>query len=478
MPLKQIVFLIASAMFIPAAWMAGYALRVVEKALLVGLLVVNTVDIDITILNQPLYRGTTLGFEFGLVDVMGIALLAIRLTAPRWQGKPLKLAPRGTLILLLYTATGLPSLLLGPEPLYGVFEIWKFLRGLACFWLFANIIESSEDFRLIVYAILASCVITTLKVLYDRYGLGMHRVMGFMGHSNVTGMYLYICVAFIAAWLFDAEQSIGIRWGLALGGATVGILMTLSRGAIVMVPVILLALVTLSLVHALWPAAGRGRRRLRPNLRQVGRIGLIVILGGFGAIPVMWKSWDTLHKRFVEGNEKGTEGRMDKNAAALWMADDYTFGVGLNRFSILATSPYKYAQAYERDMPDTMNYRAPVHNVYLLVAAETGWWSVPFFLLILIVPMRWALHEARRARDRYTRAFAGGVMAMLLSVTVHGMLEYQLRVANIWIVFFAMVGALAAVKEINDQADRLPSSSTEVVGALPPETEWSVADGS
>lgn len=476
MELKQLLFLAASAGFIPAAWLAGYALRSVEKGLIVGMIVVNTVDIDITLLNQPLYRGTTLGFELGLVDVIGISLLMVRLTASRWQGRPIKLLPRGSLIILLYTVAALPSLLLGPEPLYGMFELWKYLRGIACFWLFANIIEEPQDFRLLVYALLASTVLTVMKVLYDRYGLGMHRVMGFMGHSNVTAMYLYVCVAFLAAWLLDAERSVGIRWGLALGGAVVGILMTLSRGAIIMVPVIMLALVALSLIHALWPAGSGPKGKLKPNLRQLGRIGLIVGLGALGSIPVMWKSWDTLYKRFAEGNEKGTEGRMDKNKAALWMADDHPLGVGLNRFSILATTPYKYAQSYERELPDNMHYRAPVHNIYLLVAAETGWWSVPFFLLLLVVPMRWALHEFRRSRHRFTRAFTGGAMAALLSVTVHGMLEYQLRVANIWILFFAVIGALAAATHINEQAEELDQRELATSIADTPATEWRRAD--
>ena len=142
------------------------------------------------------------------------------------------------------------------------------------------------------------------------------------------------------------------------------------------------------------------------------------------------------------------------------MANEHVFGVGLNRFSLMATDPYKYARAYKEELPENFLYRAPVHNLYLLVAAETGWYSVAFLLLILVVPMRRALHESRRAVRPEVRAFAGGIMASLLALTVHGMLEYQLRVANVWFYFFSILGALSAAKDLNDQADSSGAGTT------------------
>jgi O-Antigen ligase len=453
-PLKQILFLMAAAGFLPVAWFLGSVSRLAEKTLLFLVLLLNVVDIDVTLLNQATYRGTTLGYEIGVVDVILLSLVIIRFTAPRWRGRPVRFLPHGWLLVLLFLGAGLPSLLLGPRPDLGLFEIWKYARGLLTFWVFANLVERPSDLRLLVYAILAGTVLTVLKVLYERYGVGLHRVQGFMGHANVTGVYLYMSIAFLGAWLLDGTKAVGIRWGVVLGGAVVGIILTLSRGAMAMIPVVLIALITLSLVHALWPAHPRGRLPLGPNLKQLGRVLAIVVLGVVATIPVAWKSADTIYKRFVVGNEKGTEGRMDKNAAALWMARDHIFGVGLNRFSLMATEPYKYAQVYQEDLPEKLHYRAPVHNLYLLVAAETGWYSVGLLVLILVVTMRRALHESRRATRPEVRAFAGGAMASLLALSVHGMLEYQLRVANIWILFFAILGTLAVVKDLNDQAQR------------------------
>ena len=452
MPLKQILFLMAAFALLPAAWFAGIVSRGAEKGLLFGVLFLNAVDIDITIMNEATYRGTTLGFEIGVVDVLLLALIAIRFTAPRWQERPPRLLPHGWFLLLLFLGAGLPTLLVGPRVELGLFEIWKYIRGLLAFWVLANMVEEPSDLAVLVYALLAGAVLTVAKVLYDRYGLGLHRVQGFMGHSNVTGAYLYMCLAFLAAWLLDGTRAVGIRWGVAVGGAVVGILLTLSRGCIAMIPVILVAIVTLSLVHALWPVEPTGRRSLGPDLRQLGRVLAIVGLGVVATIPVAWKSADTLYKRFVVGNEKGTEGRVDKNAAAIWMARDHAFGVGLNRFSLMATDPHKYARAYKRDLPDHFHYRAPVHNLYLLVAAETGWYSVGLLLLILVVSMRRAMHESRRAARPEIRAFTGGAMACILAITAHGLLEYQLRVANLWILFFSVLGALSAARDMNERA--------------------------
>ena len=450
MPLKQVVFLLGSLMAIPAGVVFTTMWPGADKFLLALLLLTNTMDIDITIMNQALYRGTTLGFEIGAQDILAIVLFIARFVSPRWQGRRPMAAPLGTGLIVLYFATALPGVFFGPKKVYVLFEYWKFVRGFLVFWVVANTISEEKDIKVVVYAILLSTLMASLKMIYQRYGLGIHRVAGYMGHPNVSAMFLYMNIAFIAAWLLDGEVDIGIRWGVVLGLGTVGIMLTLSRGAIVMVPVIVLALITLSTVHALLPR----RPGVPANFRQLGRIAGIIGLGLLGSLPILWKSSDTLYKRFVKGNEKGTQGRMDKNAAAIHMANEKPLGVGVNRFSLFATAPYKYAENYEREMPPGMHYRAPVHNIYLLIASEQGYYAIAPFVLLLIVSMRRALHEARRSHTKETRALAGGILACILSVTVHGILEYQVRVANLWILFFFALGALPAVRRMNEAAER------------------------
>ena len=100
MPLKQVVFIALTAVFIPAAVWFASRFHWAERLLVAGALFSTCYLIDINFVSMEHYRGDTRGFEFGVTDWMIIALMIVMLRSPRWQHKrPELLPPNGTLML-------------------------------------------------------------------------------------------------------------------------------------------------------------------------------------------------------------------------------------------------------------------------------------------------------------------------------------------------------------------------------------------
>ncbi len=133
------------------------------------------------------------------------------------------------------------------------------------------------------------------------------------------------------------------------------------------------------------------------------------------------------------------------------MANDSFFGVGLNNFALMAGPRFKYGAHYtlgleQDEKVEGQIYRAPVHNIYLLVAAETGWLSMLLFIIAMLYFVALALRAYLRARTPLSLAVSAAAASTFIAVMAHGLLEYQLRVTNIWYAFFILAGMTAALQ--------------------------------
>ena len=104
------------------------------------------------------------------------------------------------------------------------------------------------------------------------------------------------------------------------------------------------------------------------------------------------------------------------------MISRHPFGVGANNYVVVANVEGFNAAA---NVP-WEGWHAIVHNVYLLVAAETGWFGLFAFLFLLIQPMIVAFRCGWRSRRDQRGDLLLGFGVALLTVYIHSLFEWVL----------------------------------------------------
>src|SRR5260370_20624225 len=91
-----------------------------------------TEDFDINFVSRDFYRGTTRGFEFSIVDILSISLLAAALLVPR-RGQSRVYWPGSLGFMLLLFIYACFNVGVSDPKLFGLFEISKMVRGITIF---------------------------------------------------------------------------------------------------------------------------------------------------------------------------------------------------------------------------------------------------------------------------------------------------------------------------------------------------------
>lgn len=192
------------------------------------------------------------------------------------------------------------------------------------------------------------------------------------------------------------------------------------------------------------------RRRLRwtPVVAATG-----VLLG---AVILTWQQIDekiigTIGSAQLE-NE--IQSRLELNGIALAMVSDHPLiGVGLNNFA-LALGHY--------DVYGLLFAGNPVHNIYLVVLAETGIIGVLGMLATFVVFFRCAVRLARSS-DRFFAAIGIAAVAAQVFFYVDGLLTFSLREEMPMALYWILAGVTVAACRIAPQASLV--SDTETAGA-------------
>ena len=167
-----------------------------------------------------------------------------------------------------------------------------------------------------------------------------------------------------------------------------------------------------------------GRLTMRPILVA---FGVAMILGLVFMEPIQQKLEDNLG---TSQFELEIESRLELNGVAMAMiADSPLLGVGLNQFETVEPQYDQYGLIFAGN---------PVHNIYLLVASETGLVGLAGFLALYVVAIRSALRAAR-ASDPLFVGVGAGITAALVFFAIEELLSFALRqempLALFWILF-------------------------------------------
>jgi O-antigen ligase len=244
--------------------------------------------------------------------------------------------------------------------------------------------------------------------IWERFGLGILQAGGTLGHQNFLGLMSHF-VTF--PWL--ALLLAGERGWRPIAGPLAGLViaaLTVSRGTVGLMGAGYVGIFALSVL-----------RRWTPRKAIILAVGVasVCVLA-----PVILSSFD---QRFNEAEgAAGYESKYDERGAfenaAEKMISDHPMGVGSNYYVVAAnTGGYNTRAAVTWAAgSETAN----VHNVYFLVAAETGYIGLITFVLMLLRPLVVAFRCGwRNRRDRRGDLLLGLGMSLFI-VYIHSYFEW------------------------------------------------------
>jgi len=426
MELKQVIFIGITAIFIPVASWFGIRYRWAERMLVAGALFSTCYLIDINFVSLEWYRGDTRGFEFGVTDWMIISLMIVMARAPRWKKRRPELLPPNSTLMIAYFLLAVLTIFIAYVPVYAGFGVFKILRAMAVYWVAYNYLRSEDDLRFFVMVLGAMVAFQFMLVMQDRMG-GIYRAKGSTPHSNTLAMYINMMNMIFLAFVLGDRQG-GPRhyfyWG-AFGLGTVIVLATFSRGALAMMVMGYGGVTLLSLYD-------------RPRRHKFRAVGLMLL----AALPLVIRVAPAIIERFETAPIESELGRHMANDAALAMARDTFFGVGINNYSH-AINETDYVSYIPGE-----NDRGIVHNIYYLHASEMGWPGLVVFLLMIGNFILMAIRYILRRRDDITSWMATGIFVGMITMWLQSWLEWAFRQTYLTVEFFMLAGFLAALPRL------------------------------
>lgn len=404
---------------------------------------------------DPLHGGGALGL-YALASDGPLAILLVIWFFDWSRGVPPKQrSARPVLLLMPFLAIGFLSLLWAERPIWAFCEWVRWVKVLAVL-LYATYRVRAGDIDVALFGLSASVAleggISVLQAAFrstlglDKLGVfgsggqealtqevstgELFRGSGLTGHPNYLASYLILLLPIFGLLaLGETRRTYKLCWSATFLIGVAGLAATMSRAAI-----------------ASFFGAGIAGMILAITYRvaSVGRIALIgaagaVVLGSFGLYYQ-----DAIMERIHADWDASWELREHLNNSAISMAQDHlTLGVGLNNYTIAYPSynPHFAAQLIEME-----GMLSVVHNVYLLVWAETGTTGLAAFLLFLggAIFISW---RSAGNLDTIGRSIALGFVCGLLAAMTNDLTGFSLWIELDMFTVAFVFGILPALRE-------------------------------
>jgi len=429
-PSKWIIFISAIIIGIPCM---VYFLRQSERNVNIFITLFFIIALNdlggkfaINIISFEKYRGWSRGMEITALDLMCIAFMILLSTQPSTSFRHRLLRPESWGF-ILYCAAAFLSIFTAFVPLYAFFGWWKIFRGIIVFFLFSRLIDRESRLKHLVTTFGLMCLYELPLVLVQKYAWHIYRATGTLPHMNTLAMSMnLLSLPVFAAFLMDTGKP--KKWYiLVIAAAIFNVICTLSRGALV-------SWVIGMVVCLLF---------LRRRHLVAERVTLLTIMG-LTAFFVALKVLPTLQQRFLEAPPESEQTRKDFNECCKDMIRERFFGVGINNFSYAIGHTHLGEKAplnEERiDRDDGV-----AHHIYYLTGAEMGWPGLlAFFFMIGGILFR-CLWLIRKVKNNSITVYAIGLFAGMITLHIQGLLEWVFLQTNIWFIFCALSGTIAAL---------------------------------
>ncbi len=458
--MKFIVFFLVLLMGVPTgvhAYMTMPRLRPWFIRVLVCLTAVTGLA-SINFFSNEFYRGTARGMEISAVD-LGSVTLIIALFLLR--GRRFVWFPRGWWCYGLYFLACLLSVTNAESYLFSFLELWKMAMMWLCLLAIYNYLIATRDYESIFFSFGIVAVLTFVMTVYQKYALGIYQPSGLFDHQNSMAMYLgMVGPVFLARWLNRKKKStVAADYGVFFVFASASVILTFSRGALLLYPLGCMLTLFVSLLRTVtWR-----KLRIILGLGLIGIIGLGILLPG-------------IINRYENAPENSRITRINLAIAAKNMANDKTLGVGINNWGIKINPPYEYSEhrtsgRYTEDFKDGL-----VETIYMMVAAECGWWGLGvLFLWFCYLFLANLVNLKRFFRGPLFWIPAGLAGGMFMNFT-QSALEWVLKQSPSFhelMIVMAVIGSMAAW--FADEHRPRPRRRTAIPAQTPPPQETIVS---
>lgn len=337
------------------------------------------------------WPGFVTGAEFSVVDALTLSLY---FSLPRVQHPlPFRIS------FALYLFATLLSALQAFAPIASLFYSWQLARMFLVYVVIIRVCARPLHLSALLKGMSAGLFLEAIVAFWERFGLGLLQAPGTFGHQNTLGMVTHFSVFPFFALLLSGR--VGWLPFLVLPAGIIIELLTTSRATIG------LALLGYSVVFVLSAVRSWTSRKA---------ITLVVAIA-MGAVVAPVALSAIASRGSVEGSD---EERVALESAASMMLSDHPLGVGANNF-VIAANTQGY---YQRAGVGWYSYGAIVHNVYRLVAAETGYFGLIVFAMFLLNPMIAAIWCGLRNPKDVRGDLLIGLGAALLVEYLHNLVEW------------------------------------------------------
>jgi O-antigen ligase len=386
--------------------------------MLLGLLPFAPFHLYMAFISWPTWPGYVQGTEIWVLDALALALM---------------LSMRGTkcplpfqLPMLLYFSVVLLSTLEARTPIPALFYPWQLGR---MFLMYATVTRGVYTDPRVAPALLkgmaAGLIMEAVIAIWQRFGLGILQVSGTFEAQNSLGLISHFFVyPFFALLLWGASGWLPILVTLA---GMVTETLTASRAT--------LGIAGLGFAAVFMVSA----------FRKWNSPKMLVLLIGAVTIPIIVSVvLSSLAQREI-GNSPAESDR-EREAfirAAGMILSDHPFGIGSDQYLVIANME-GYLQA--AGVPPKSR-TSIVHNVYLLVATETGYLGLITFVFLLLRPLTVAVLCGWRNRGDERGVLLLGLGVALLAVYIHSYFEWIFLQPEPQYMFAQDVGLVAGLAQ-------------------------------
>jgi O-antigen ligase len=358
----------------------------------------------------------------------------------RRRYKKLTVLPPGSLLYAIYFAISLLSFSQSDNLLYSGFEITKMIRMYLCYWIMVNWFQDESNIEYFVRVIPFVIIYIFGYTFMQKYAWGIYQCYGPLPHQNSLVMYMIMFNGLIFSKLMNRRNN-QVEDVFILGIFGIGslcVMFTLSRAGLLCYIICLFVIFMLSFLSEF----------------TTKKIVLTLLLAVFGVIVVGF-AMKTLIERFSRAPPQSLQSRKDLALAAVNMANSGPLGVGLNNFGLKVNPPYEYALHIDRTK--YFYKEGIVETVYLLIAAETGWFNLFIFLWWLLSFYGRNLLNIIRYRGETLQYASIAMAGALTGVYIESVLEWVLKqTSNFYqlMILFALISAMMIAWRDKDRERR------------------------
>lgn len=341
------------------------------------------------------------------------------------------------------------------DPRLCLYAIFRLIIMCAIFKYMATFVTEIDEIKLIMAALLLSLLCETGfafiqycqnetfgMVLIGEAAQMMHfvtpratlsRVAGTLQHPNDFAIYLGLLLPLsLSLFCTTIKRRCRIALGLIFIMAVIGLILTLSRGGWICFLICLVVVIVLGLRARLFTFHG-----LIPRLTVA-----IIILAG-----IIFPFQQTLSTRLFSDDYGAARSRIPLAEVAMTIISAHPLtGIGINNY---ADVMHEYDNTSGGITGSTPN---PVHNSYLLIAAEIGIMGLMFFLWFVSLVYKTGIDVLATTSDKFIAWVTIGILGGLVSFLLHVIIEPMYLTKPIFAFFWALTGlvvALAGIKKRN-----------------------------